>query len=65
MACDGILRDGARIISTPKIDAASPDESLVHEAAVGKIAGEQLIRLMSLGLTENEAEETVIKGFLN
>ena len=63
--CDGILLDGARIISTPKIDAASPDASLVHEAAVGKIAGEQLIKLMSLGLTEKEAEETVIKGFLN
>ncbi len=63
--CDGILLDGARIISTPKIDAASPDASLVHEAAVGKIAGEQLVKLMSLGLTETEAEEAVIKGFLN
>ena len=63
--CDGILLDGARIISTPRIDAASPDASLVHEAAVGKIAGEQLVKLMSLGLTEKEAEEAVIKGFLN
>ena len=63
--CDGIVLDSARIISTPKIDAVSPEASLVHEAAVGKIAGEQLLKLMSLGLTEQEAEDAVIKGFLN
>ncbi len=63
--CDGIVLDGARIISTPKIDAVSPEASLVHEAAVGKIAGEQLLKLMSLGLSEQEAEDAVIKGFLN
>ena len=63
--CDGILLDKARIVSTPKIDAVSPEASLVHEAAVGKIAGEQLLKLMSLGLTEQEAEDAVIKGFLN
>ena len=63
--CDGIVLDGARIISTPKIAAVSPEASLVHEAAVGKIAGEQLLKLMSLGLTEQEAEDAVIKGFLN
>lgn len=63
--CDGILMDNARIVSTPQIDAASPDASLVHEAAVGKIAGEQLVKLMSLGLSEKEAEDAVIKGFLN
>ena len=59
--CDGIVLDSARIISTPKIDAVSPEASLVHEAAVGKIAGEQLLKLMSLGLTEQEAEDAVIK----
>lgn len=63
--CDGILLDKARIVSAPKIDAVSPEASLVHEAAVGKIAGEQLLKLMSLGLTEQEAEDAVIKGFLN
>ena len=63
--CDGIILDGARILSTPQIDAAHPDASLVHEAAVGKIAGDQLIKLMSLGLTEKEAEDAVIKGFLH
>lgn len=63
--CDGIVLDSARIISVPKIDAVSPEASLVHEAAVGKIAGEQLLKLMSLGLTEQEAEDAVIKGFLN
>ena len=63
--CDGIVLDSARIVSVPKIDAVSPEASLVHEAAVGKIAGEQLLKLMSLGLTEQEAEDAVIKGFLN
>ncbi len=63
--CDGILLEGARIVSTPRIDAVDPEASLVHEAAVGKIAGEQLMKLMSLGLTEQEAEDAVIRGFLN
>ena len=63
--CDGIILDGARILSTPQIDTAHPDASLVHEAAVGKIAGDQLTKLMSLGLTEKEAEDAVIKGFLH
>ena len=62
--CDGIVLDRGRIVSTPKIDAVSPEASLVHEAAVGKIAGEQLMKLMSLGLTEKEAEEWIIRGFL-
>lgn len=62
--CDSILLDNARILSTPKIDAVSPEASLVHEAAVGKIAGEQLVKLMTLGLTEKEAEDTIIKGYL-
>ncbi len=63
--CDGIVLDNARIISTPKIDAVSPEASLIHEAAVGKIAGEQLLKLMSLGLSEQEAEDAIIRGFLN
>ena len=63
--CDGIVLENARIMSTPKIDAVSTEASLVHEAAVGKIAGEQLIKLMSLGLTEQEAENAVIQGFLS
>ena len=63
--CDGIVLGHGRIVSTPKIDAVSPEASLVHEVAVGKIAGEQLLKLMSLGLTEEEAEAAVIQGFLN
>ncbi|MBQ7307719.1 MAG: SufD family Fe-S cluster assembly protein [Clostridia bacterium] len=63
--CDGILCDNAKIISTPKIEANNVNASLVHEAAIGKIAGEQLIKLMSLGLTREEAENVIIKGFLN
>ncbi len=63
--CDGILLDSSRIVSVPKIDAISQEASLVHEAAVGKIAGEQLLKLMSLGLTEQEAEDAIIQGFLN
>ena len=63
--CDGILCDNAKIISTPKIIANDVNASLVHEAVIGKIAGEQLIKLMSLGLSKEEAEDVIIKGFLN
>lgn len=63
--CDGILTDSARICSTPAIDAAHSDASLVHEAAIGKIAGEQLLKLMTLGLDEKQAEDTIIHGFLD
>lgn len=62
--CDAIIMDKAKVISTPKIVANDIDASLIHEAAIGKIAGEQLIKLMSLGLTEAEAEEQIINGFL-
>lgn len=62
--CDAIIMDKAKVISTPKIVANDIDASLIHEAAIGKIAGEQLIKLMSLGLTETEAEEQIINGFL-
>ncbi|MCI9177989.1 MAG: SufD family Fe-S cluster assembly protein [Clostridia bacterium] len=62
--CDAIIMDTAKVISTPQIVANHIDASLVHEAAIGKIAGEQLIKLMSLGLTEKEAEEQIINGFL-
>ena len=62
--CDAIIMDKAKVTSTPKIVANHVDASLVHEAAIGKIAGEQIIKLMSLGLTEKEAEEQIISGFL-
>ncbi len=62
--CDGILFDSARIVSTPAIEAAHNEASLVHEAAIGKIAGEQLLKLMTLGLSEKQAEDTIIEGFL-
>lgn len=62
--CDAIIMDNAKVTSTPKIVANNVDASLVHEAAIGKIAGEQLIKLMSLGLSEKEAEEQIINGFL-
>ncbi len=63
-ACDAIIMDQARVVAIPKLDAANVDASLVHEAAIGKIAGDQLIKLMSLGLTEEEAEEQIVNGFL-
>lgn len=63
--CDAILMDKAVIKSTPEIVAECVDASLVHEAAIGKIAGEQMIKLMTLGLDEVEAEEMIIKGFLS
>ena len=62
--CDAIIMDEATVIAVPEIMAVDPDASLIHEAAIGKIAGEQLIKLMTLGLTEKEAEEEIINGFL-
>ena len=62
--CDSIIMDKGRILAVPSLEANSVDAALVHEAAIGKIAGEQLIKLMTLGLTEAEAEEQIINGFL-
>lgn len=62
--CDAIIKDIAKVIAIPEIIANNIDANLIHEAAIGKIAGEQLIKLMSLGLTEKEAEKEIIKGFL-
>ncbi len=62
--CDAIIMDNAIVRAIPEITANSLDASLIHEAAIGKIAGEQLIKLMTLGLTEAEAEEQIVNGFL-
>lgn len=62
--CDAIIMDQAHVDATPELSANHIDASLIHEAAIGKIAGEQLIKLMTLGLTEEEAEEQIINGFL-
>ena len=62
--CDAIIMDQAIVEAIPELTAANIDASLIHEAAIGKIAGEQLIKLMTLGLTEEEAEEQIINGFL-
>ena len=62
--CDAIIMDNAKVTSVPKIVANNIDASLVHEAVIGKIAGEQVVKLMTLGLTEKEAEEQIINGFL-
>ena len=62
--CDSIIMDEGRILAVPSLEANSIEAALVHEAAIGKIAGEQLIKLMTLGLTEAEAEEQIISGFL-
>ena len=62
--CDSIIMDNGRILAVPGLEANCVDASLVHEAAIGKIAGEQIIKLMTLGLTESEAEEQIINGFL-
>ncbi len=62
--CDAIIMDKAHVVAVPKLDARNVDAALIHEAAIGKIAGDQLIKLMSLGLTESEAEEQIIGGFL-
>lgn len=62
--CDAIIMDKAHVVAIPRLDAKCVDAALIHEAAIGKIAGEQLIKLMTLGLTEEQAEEQIISGFL-
>ena len=62
--CDSIIMDHGRILAVPSLEANHVDAELIHEAAIGKIAGEQLVKLMTLGLTEAEAEEQIINGFL-
>lgn len=65
VACDGIMVGQSRISSTPALECNHVDARLVHEAAIGKIAGDQLTKLMTLGLTYEEAENLIIKGFLS
>ena len=62
--CDAIIMDTAVVSAIPELTAEHIDAALIHEAAIGKIAGEQLIKLMTLGLTEQEAEARIIEGFL-
>ncbi len=62
--CDAIIMGDACVTALPQIEANHVDASLIHEAAIGKIAGEQLIKLMTLGLSEAEAEEHIVNGFL-
>ena len=62
--CDAIMMDNAHILALPCLEANDLNASLIHEAAIGKIAGEQIIKLQKLGLTEQEAEEEIINGFL-
>ncbi len=62
--CDAIIMDNATVAAIPEILASHTEASLIHEAAIGKIAGEQLIKLMTLGLTEKQAEEEIVNGFL-
>lgn len=62
--CDAIIMDNAKVEAIPEICANHIDASLIHEAAIGKIAGEQLIKLMTLGLSEQEAEQEIVNGFL-
>ncbi len=62
--CDSIIMDKGVIVATPQLKATNVDASLIHEAAIGKIAGEQLMKLMTMGLSEKEAEEMIIRGFL-
>ena len=62
--CDAIIKDKAKVVAIPEIVANNVDANLIHEAAIGKIAGEQLTKLMTLGLSEKEAEDAIINGFL-
>ena len=62
--CDAIIMDNASVKALPALTANNVEASLIHEAAIGKIAGEQLIKLMTLGLSEEEAEKEIVAGFL-
>lgn len=62
--CDAILVDHGTVNAIPALEASHVDAELIHEAAIGKIAGEQIMKLRTLGLTEEEAEEKIISGFL-
>lgn len=62
--CDSIIMDNGHVSSIPEITAYHSDAALIHEAAIGKIASEQMIKLMTLGLTESQAEDTILQGFL-
>ncbi len=62
--CDAIIMDNANIVAKPELTAKITEASLIHEAAIGKIAGDQIIKLQTLGLTEEQAEQEIIKGFL-
>ena len=62
--CDAILMDNGHVNAVPSLEANNIDASLIHEAAIGKIAGDQLIKLMTLGLTESQAEEQIVNGFM-
>ena len=62
--CDAILAENGRVNAAPELFAGNIDASLIHEAAIGKIAGEQIVKLQTLGLTEQQAEEKIIEGFL-
>lgn len=62
--CDSIIMNNAQVTSIPALSACNEDAALIHEAAIGKIASQQLLKLMSLGLTEEEAQDTILKGFL-
>ena len=63
--CDAIIMGNAKVKAIPGIEAACEDATLIHEAAIGKIAGEEITKLMTLGLTEEEAEAEIIEDFLN
>ena len=62
--CNAIMLDDAKVIAMPSLDAQNLDAELIHEAAIGKIANDQIVKLMTLGLTRNQAESQIINGFL-
>ena len=63
--CDSIIMDHAEVSSIPEINARHLDAAIIHEAAIGRINNEQLIKLRTLGMTEEEAEGVIIENFLN
>ena len=64
VSCDAIIMGSAKVRAIPEITCNHVDASLIHEAAIGRIAGEQILKLMTLGLTAEEAEQKILEGFL-
>lgn len=63
--CDSIIMDNAKVASIPEIQANHTDAAIIHEAAIGRINNEQLLKLETFGLDEEQAEAVIVEAFLS